>query len=79
MLRQLRKHQVLSVHQLREMLDCSRDIALLEQEGQAYSITGGVRIASQLHSEPSHQIKAVVELPQKQAMAKLPRGYCMPI
>ena len=37
-LRQLRKHQVMSVHQLMEMFDCShmtvrRDIALLEQEG----------------------------------------------
>lgn len=75
-LRQLRKHQVLSVHQLMEMFDCShmtvrRDIALLEQDGRAYSVTGGVRIASQLHSEPSHQSKAVVELPQKQAMARL--------
>ncbi|QVW26059.1 DeoR/GlpR family DNA-binding transcription regulator [Pseudomonas hormoni] len=79
MLRQLRKHQVLSVHQLMEMFDCShmtirRDIALLEQEGRAYSVTGGVRIASQLHSEPSHQFKAVVELPQKQAMARLAAG-----
>ncbi|MBD8496602.1 DeoR/GlpR transcriptional regulator [Pseudomonas syringae] len=76
MLRQLRKHQVLSVHQLMEMFDCShmtirRDIALLEQEGRAYSVSGGVRIASQLHSEPSHQSKAVVELPHKQAMARL--------
>jgi len=76
MLRQLRKHQVLSVHQLMEMFDCShmtvrRDIALLEQSGRAYSVTGGVRIASQVHSEPSHQSKAVVELPQKQAMAKI--------
>ena len=54
-LRQLRKQHVLSVHQLMEMFDCShmtvrRDIALLEQEGLAYSVTGGVRIASQLHS-----------------------------
>lgn len=48
-----------------------RDIALLEQEGRAYSVTGGVRIASQLHSEPSHELKAVFELPQKQAMARL--------
>ena len=70
MQRQLRKHQVLSVHQLMDMLDCShmtirRDIALLEQEGRAYS---------ELHSEPRHQLKAVVELPQKQAMAKLAAG-----
>lgn len=79
MLRQLRKHQVLSVHQLVEMFDCShmtirRDIALLEQEGRAYSVTGGVRIASQVHSEPSHQSKAVIELPQKQRMARLAAG-----
>lgn len=73
-LRRLRKHQVLSVHQLTEMFLCShmtirRDIAALEQEGRAYSVPGGVRIASQLRSEPSHQSKAVAELPQKQAMA----------
>jgi DeoR/GlpR family transcriptional regulator of sugar metabolism len=74
-LRQLRKHQVLGVHQLTEMFDCShmtirRDIAALEQEGRAYSVPGGVRIASQLRSEPSHQSKVVVELQQKQAMAR---------
>ncbi|WP_110949493.1 DeoR/GlpR family DNA-binding transcription regulator [Pseudomonas bohemica] len=83
MLRQLRKHQVLSVHQLMEMFDCShmtirRDIALLEQSGRAYSVTGGVRIASQVHSEPSHQSKAVIELPHKQAMAKLAAGLLHP-
>jgi len=78
-LRQLRKHQVLSVHQLTEIFDCShmtvrRDISVLEQEGRAYSVPGGVRIASQLHSEPSHQSKAVAEQPQKQAMAVLAAG-----
>ncbi|MFF7706961.1 DeoR family transcriptional regulator [Pseudomonas sp. NPDC007930] len=83
MLRALRKHQVLSVHQLMEMFDCShmtvrRDIALLEQSGRAYSVTGGVRIVSQVHSEPSHQSKAVVELPQKQAMARLAAGLLHP-
>jgi len=83
MLRQLRKHQVLSVHQLMEMFDCShmtvrRDIALLEQSGRAYSVTGGVRIASQVHSEPSHQSKAVVELPHKQAMAILAASLLHP-
>ncbi|EKG34705.1 MULTISPECIES: DeoR/GlpR family DNA-binding transcription regulator [Pseudomonas] len=83
MLRQLRKHQVLSVHQLMEMFDCShmtirRDIAQLEQEGRAYSVTGGVRIASQVHSEPSHQSKAVVELPHKQGMARLAAGLLHP-
>jgi DeoR/GlpR family transcriptional regulator of sugar metabolism len=74
-LRQLRRHQVLSVHQLTEMFDCShmtvrRDIAVLEEAGQAYSVPGGVRIASQLSSEPSHQLKAITEQAQKQAMAR---------
>lgn len=83
MLRELRKHQVLSVHQLMEMFDCShmtirRDIALLEQSGRAYSVTGGVRITSQLHSEPSHASKAVVELAQKQAMARLAASLLHP-
>lgn len=73
-LRQLRRHQVLSVHQLMDMFDCShmtirRDIAVLEKDGQAYSVPGGVRIASAVATEPSHQSKAVAELPHKQAMA----------
>lgn len=73
--RQLCRHQVLSVHQLTEMFGCShmtirRDIASLEREGRAYSVPGGVRIASQVGSEPSHQLKAALELPQKRGMAR---------
>lgn len=73
--RQLCRHQVLSVHQLTEMFRCShmtirRDIASLEKEGRAYSVPGGVRIASQVGSEPSHQLKAAVELPEKRGMAR---------
>lgn len=73
-LRELRRHGVLSVHQLTEMFQCShmtvrRDISVLEQEGRAYSVPGGVRIASQLSTEPSHQVKAIVELAQKRAIA----------
>jgi DeoR/GlpR family transcriptional regulator of sugar metabolism len=68
----LRKHQVMSVHQQVELFDCShmtirRHIALLEQKGRVYSVTRGVSIAS-------HQSKAVVELPQKQSMARLAAG-----
>jgi DeoR/GlpR family transcriptional regulator of sugar metabolism len=75
MVRQLRRHKVLSVHQLMEMFACShmtvrRDIAVLEQAGQVYSVPGGVRIASQLNSEPSHQSKALTEQPQKQWIAQ---------
>lgn len=57
-LRQLRKQHVLSVHQLMEMFDCShmtvrRDIALLEQEGLAYSVTGGVRMPASFTVSPA--------------------------
>ncbi|GGJ93727.1 DeoR/GlpR family DNA-binding transcription regulator [Pseudomonas matsuisoli] len=73
--RQLCRHQVLSVHQLTEMFGCShmtirRDIASLEKDGRAYSVPGGVRIASQVGSEPSHQLKAVVEQAEKRGMAR---------
>ena len=51
-LRQLHRDQVLSVHQLTEMLGVShmtvrRDIAALEQDGKALGIAGGVRIPNQ--------------------------------
>jgi len=74
-LRQLRQHGVLSVHQLTEMFGCShmtvrRDISVLEQEGRAYSVQGGVRIASQVSAEPSHLVKSVVEQAEKQAIAR---------
>jgi len=74
-LRQLRQHGVLSVHQLTEMFGCShmtvrRDISVLEQEGRAYSVQGGVRIASQVSAEPSHLIKSVVEQAEKQGIAR---------
>ncbi|KKB61997.1 cytochrome C [Robbsia andropogonis] len=74
-LRQLRQHGVLSVHQLMEMFGCShmtvrRDISVLEREGHAYSVPGGVRIASQLSAEPSHQLKSMVEPAEKQGIAR---------
>ena len=72
--RQLRRHQVLSVHQLTELLGCShmtvrRDVAALEESGRVYAIPGGVRIASHLVTEPSHQAKSITEQPQKQGIA----------
>ncbi|RZL92385.1 MAG: DeoR/GlpR transcriptional regulator [Variovorax sp.] len=72
--RQLHKHQVLSVHQLTELLGCShmtvrRDVAALEEAGRVYAIPGGVRIASHLVTEPSHQAKSVTEQPQKRGIA----------
>jgi DeoR/GlpR family transcriptional regulator of sugar metabolism len=72
--RQLRERQVLSVHQLTELLGCShmtvrRDVAALEESGRVFAIPGGVRIASHLVVEPSHQAKTVAEQPQKHGIA----------
>lgn len=72
----LRQHTVLSVHQLTELLDVShmtvrRDIATLEREGRAFSVPGGVRIASEVRVEPSYLDKSVTERPEKAAMAAL--------
>jgi DeoR/GlpR family transcriptional regulator of sugar metabolism len=76
MLRQLRRDKVLSVQQLMAAFNCShmtvrRDIAALEQAGLVFTVPGGVRIASHLGNEPSHQSKFSVEQPQKQAIARV--------
>jgi DeoR/GlpR family transcriptional regulator of sugar metabolism len=75
MLRLLGRQPVLSVAQLTEALGVShmtvrRDIAVLEREGRAFSVPGGVRIASALRHEPSFTDKSLVEQPEKQAMAR---------
>ncbi|MCK1795151.1 DeoR/GlpR family DNA-binding transcription regulator [Streptomyces sp. XM4193] len=72
----LREHTVLSVQQLTELLDVShmtvrRDIAALERQGRAVSVPGGVRIAGQLHHEPSLADKSTMDTPAKLAIAEL--------
>ncbi|MDT0267284.1 DeoR/GlpR family DNA-binding transcription regulator [Streptomyces sp. DSM 44915] len=72
----LRDHAVLSVHQLTELLGVShmtvrRDIAALERQGRAVSVPGGVRIAGQLHQEPSFADKSTMDTPAKLAIAEL--------
>ncbi|HEY0285591.1 MAG TPA: DeoR/GlpR family DNA-binding transcription regulator [Pseudomonas sp.] len=73
-IRRLRRQQTLSVTELTKIFNCShmtvrRDIAVLEQDGLVFSVPGGVRLASQLYSEPSHQNRVIVEPDQKQRMA----------
>ncbi|WP_367126321.1 DeoR/GlpR family DNA-binding transcription regulator [Streptomyces phytohabitans] len=74
LLQHLRRDGVLSVQQITQLLGVShmtvrRDIAELERQGLAFTVPGGVRIASQVRSEPSHQDKSLLEQPQKEAMA----------
>ncbi|GAA4432036.1 DeoR/GlpR family DNA-binding transcription regulator [Georgenia halophila] len=70
----LEQDVVLSVRELTTKLGVShmtvrRDIAALEAEGRAVSVTGGVRLARHLHSEPSYEVKAVTHLDLKEAIA----------
>ncbi|TNM28831.1 DeoR/GlpR family DNA-binding transcription regulator [Streptomyces sedi] len=76
----LREHAVLSVHQLTELLAVShmtvrRDIAALERQGRAVSVPGGVRIAGQLHQEPSFVDKSTMDTPAKLAIAELAASF----
>lgn len=82
-IRRLRREQTLSFVQLTEIFNCShmtvrRDIALLEQEGLVFSIPGGVRLASQMRNEPSHDNRVILESPQKQRMAVIAAQYIKP-
>lgn len=72
----LRKQPVLSVQELTQLLEVShmtvrRDIAVLEREGRAFSVPGGVRLASQLRIEPSFVDKSVADMPQKRSIASV--------
>jgi DeoR/GlpR family transcriptional regulator of sugar metabolism len=74
-LRLLERHHVLSVHQLTELLGVShmtvrRDIAELEQIGAASPVAGGVRYVGALSTEPSFDMKTLVDEPQKAAIAE---------
>ena len=74
LMRLLRRDSVLSVHQLVELLEVShmtvrRDIAVLEREGRAYSVPGGVRLVTSVPHEPTFASKLESELAEKQAIA----------
>lgn len=73
-MRLLHRDGVLSVHRLVDTLGVShmtvrRDIAMLEREGRAFSIAGGVRLASGLNQEPAFAAKLVAEQEEKAAIA----------
>lgn len=74
-MRLLHRESVMSVHQLTELLGVShmtirRDISALEREGRAFSVPGGVRLASGVRHEPSFVAKAEQEVDEKAAIAR---------
>ena len=76
LMRALHRDQVLSVGQVVELLGVShmtvrRDIAVLEREGRAISVAGGVRVASGMRTEPAFDDKSLRDRPQKRAIARV--------
>lgn len=74
-LRLLHEQHVLSIAELTAQLSVShmtvrRDIHVLENEGKVLSVTGGVRLAARLKTEPSYLTKARLEVPAKRAIAR---------
>src|SRR5690625_3032541 len=74
-LKLLQERHVLSINELTSMLSVShmtvrRDIQALENDGKVLSVTGGVRLAARLKSEPSYLAKAQLEVPAKRSIAR---------
>jgi len=74
-LKLLQERHVLSINELTSMLSVShmtvrRDIQSLENDGKVLSVTGGVRLAARLKSEPSYLAKAQLEVPAKRAITR---------
>lgn len=72
----LAQRGVVSINELVETLGVShmtirRDIAKLEEQRLLVSVTGGVRSASRLATEPSHLIKSTLFSAEKEAIGKL--------
>lgn len=80
LLRALHREKVLSVHQLTELLGVShmtvrRDIAALEEEGHAVPVPGGVKLATNVPTEPSRQDKSGLQTAEKRAIARAAAGF----
>lgn len=74
-LKLLQERHILSINELTSMLSVShmtvrRDIQALENDGKVLSVTGGVRLAARLKSEPSYLAKAQLEVPAKRAITR---------
>lgn len=70
----LRHEDMRSIQDLAAELDVShmtirRDVAELERAGQVLAVTGGVRLAGRMLTEPGHDEKMLAQVEQKRAMA----------
>lgn len=83
----IQQHDVMSIQELCKIFDVSymtiwRDINLLEKEGKAISVSGGVKAAERLPFEPSHEVKEGLMSDEKEAIAAIacehiPQNACI--
>ncbi len=83
----IQQNEVMSIQELCKIFDVSymtiwRDINLLEKEGKAISVSGGVKAVERLPFEPSHEIKEGLMSQEKEAIAKIacnhiPQNACV--
>ena len=74
-LKTLEQQEVASIAELTDSLGVShmtvrRDIQCLEQEGRVLLISGGVRLAEQIETEPSRKVKSALQSSEKALIAK---------
>ena len=74
----LSEHEVISINELAERLDVShmtirRDIVKLEEKEKVISISGGVQLTQMLYSEPSHDVKSVINSKKKSSIGQIAR------
>ena len=82
-LKTLEQREVASIAELTEFLGVShmtirRDIQCLEQEGRVILISGGVRLAEQIESEPSRKVKAALQSTEKALIARTAAALVTP-
>lgn len=71
----LTEQEIVSIAQLMNSLDVShmtvrRDIQSLEQEGYVVTVSGGVRLAEYLYTEPTRLVKSSLRTDEKASVAK---------
>jgi len=79
----LTEHEIVSSAQLMDTFAVShmtvrRDIQILEQEGHVVTVSGGVRLAEYIESEPSRKVKDGLQLDEKALIAKAAAALVAP-
>lgn len=79
----LAEQEIVSIAQLTESLGVShmtvrRDIQTLEQDGHVLTVSGGVRLAEYIETEPSRKVKKTLQAQEKALIAKAAAALVVP-